>query len=86
MQYLHEWQKSPMEIQVLEFMSEIKFDLTLNKKGCNMSKHVIMGGFHRNMVGIRINKVNVFYLLFLSASDMVWMFMYSILNYFKNIL
>ena len=26
---------------------------------------------HRNMVGIRINKVDVFYLLFLSASDMV---------------
>ena len=33
-----------MEIQVLGFMSEIKFDLTLNKKGYNMSKHVIMGG------------------------------------------
>ena len=68
-----------MEIQVLGFMSEIKFDLTLNEKGYNMSKHVIM-------VGIRINKVDVFYLLFLSASDMVWMFMYSILNYFKKIL
>ena len=38
------------------------------------------------MVGIRINKVDVFYLLFVSASDMVWMLMYSILNYFKNIL
>ena len=38
------------------------------------------------MVSIRINKIDVFYLLFLSASDMVWMFMYSILNYFKNIL
>ena len=32
-----------MEIQVLGLISEIKFDLTLNKKGYNMSKHVIMG-------------------------------------------
>ena len=44
MQYFHEWRKSPVEIQVLGFMSEIKFDLTLNKKDYNMSKHVIMGG------------------------------------------
>ena len=33
-----------MKIKVLVFMSEIKFDLTLNKKGYNMSKQVIMGG------------------------------------------
>ena len=33
-----------MNIQDLVFMSEIKFDLTLNKKGYNMSKHVIIGG------------------------------------------
>ena len=44
MQYIHEWRKSPVEIQVLVFTSEIKFDLTLNNKGYNMSKHVIMGG------------------------------------------
>ena len=44
MQYFHEWRKSPVEIQVLGFMSEIKFDLALNEKGYNMSKHVIMGG------------------------------------------
>ena len=58
-----------MEIQVLVFMSEIKFDLILNKKGYNISKRY--NGRFIEMVGIIINKVDVdFYLLFLSASNM----------------
>ena len=35
----HQW-----KYKFLGLMSEIKFDLTLNKKGYNMPKHVIMGG------------------------------------------
>ena len=31
-QYFHEWRKPRVKIQVLVFMNEIKFDLTLKKK------------------------------------------------------